>query len=123
MKKSKWILIGVAVLIAVFAVGVLVRAQIPSQATIAITGKAGQHFSGIIHADGIASPMSGIVPTNFIVTGGSVECRFQKSQAAGELGVYMGVRSLDMSCSAATSKPGGGVCTFFSFLKCGSYTF
>jgi hypothetical protein len=63
------------------------------------------------------------VPTNFVVGGRSVECRFQKRQAGGALGVYMKVRKLDITCSATTSKSDGGVCAFFSLLKSGSYTF
>jgi len=123
MTKSKKVLIGVTVLIAVFAVGLLTRAQIPSQALITITGQSGQQFTGTIQSDGTAVAVSGILPTNFVVSGRSVECRFQKPETGGELGVYMKVRSLGMSCSVTTSEPTKGVCTFFSFLKCGSYTF
>ena len=123
MKLARKILIGITGLIVVFSLGLIIRAQIPSQAIIAITGQPGQSFSGMIRSDGRTLPVSGIVPTNFAVSGCSVECRFQKPAAGGELGVCLQVRSLGVNCSAVASKQNAGVGTFFSFLKCGSYTF
>jgi hypothetical protein len=126
MKMIKQVFIGIAAFIAVCAVGLCIRALIPSQAAIAITGQPGQVFTGIIRSDGRAFQVSGIVPTNFVVTGRSVECRFQKPKAAGEFGVDMRVRSLGLSCSIFTPKSAtkmSGVCTYFSFLNCGAYSF
>jgi hypothetical protein len=124
MRTKRKIFMGVVLFTAVLAVGVFVWVRQPLQATIAITGQSGLTFTGIIKEDGVVTPVSGIVPTNFVVTGRSVDCRFQKQQVEGALGIYTTGKRPQIICSAATSNSHGGVCAFFhSMLNDGSYTF
>ena len=92
MKTKREILIGIILLIAVFGVGLFVWAQQPHQVTVAITGQAGLPFIGFIKADGAEMSVSGVVPTNYVVTARSVDCRFEKQQVQGKLAVCIKMR-------------------------------
>jgi hypothetical protein len=123
MKTRRKILIGIISLIAVFGVGLFVWAQQPTQFAIAVTGQSGLAFTGVIKADGAVMSVSGVVPMNYVVTGRSVDCRFQKQQVGGALGVCLRMGRLNGTCSVTTSKSGRGVCAFLSLHKGVCYTF
>jgi len=123
MKTRRKILVGIISLIAVFGVGVFVWAQQPSQVTIAVTGQSGLAFAGVIKTDSAVMSVSGVVPANYVITGRSVDCRFQKQQIAGALGVYMKMKRLGGACTATTSESGKGVCAFLSLHRSSCYTF
>jgi hypothetical protein len=117
------ILVGIISFMAVFGVGLFVWAQQPSQFTIAVTGQSGLAFTGVIKTDSTVLSVSGLVPANYVVTGRSVDCRFQKQQAGGALGVCLRMKHLDGTCAVATSESGRGVCAFLSLHRGGCYTF
>ena len=123
MKTSRKILIGISSLMAVLGVGLLVWARQPSQFTITVNGQSGLAFAGVIKADGAVLPVSGVVPANYVVTGRSVDCRFQKQRVGGALGVCLRMKHLDGTCAVATSESGRGVCAFLSLHRGGCYTF
>lgn len=123
MKTKRKILIGIVLLIAVLGVGLVVWAQQPSQVTVTITGQSGLAFTGVIKADGVEMSVSGVVPTNYVVTARSVDCRLQKQQVGGALGVCMKMTRLGGTCSLTTSESGRGVCAFLSLHKANCYTY
>jgi len=114
MKTSRKILAGIISIIAVFAVGLLVWAGQPTQFTIAVTGQPGLAFTGVIKADGAARSVSGVVPANYVFTGRSVDCRFQKLHAGGALGVCLRMSCLNGTCAVTTPATGSVVCAFLS---------
>lgn len=109
MKTTKRILIGIVLLIAVFIVGVFIRGQMPTRFTIAVTGKSGLPFSGVIKADGVVMSVSGVVPTNFVATGRSLDCRFEKQPDAGVLGVCVTMSYLNGASAVTSSESDKGV--------------
>jgi hypothetical protein len=123
MKTSKKILIGIMALIAVFAIGLFVWAQSPTRFTIAVTGQPGLPFTGVIKANGVVMSVSGVVPANYVVTGRSVDCRFQKQQIGGALGVCLRMGYLHGTCSVTARESGKGVYAFLSLHKGVCYTF
>jgi len=123
MKAGKKILIGILSLIVIFGVGLFVWAQQPTPFTIAVTGQPGLAFTGVIKADGAAMPVSGVVPTNYVVTGRSVDCRFRKQQVGGALGVCVRMRYLNGTCSITAPETGEGVCAFLSLHNADCHTF
>ena len=123
MTTTRKILIGIISLIAVFAVGLFIWAQQPTQFTIAVTGQSGLAFTGVIKADGAAMSVSGVVPMNYVVTGRSVDCRFQKQQVGGALGVCVKMRNLNGTCLVTTPETGKGVCAFLSLHEANCHTF
>lgn len=110
-------------LIAIFGVGLFVWAQQPTQFTVAVTGQSGLAFAGVIKADGGAMSVSGVVPTNYVVTARSVNCRFQKQQVGGALGVCLRMKRSGGTCSVKTSESGRGVRAFLSLHNSGCSTF
>jgi len=122
MKTTRKILIGIISLIAVFAVGLLIWAQQPTQFTIAVTGQSGLAFTGVVKVDGAAMTVSGVVPMNYVVTGRSVDCRFQRQQSGGTLGVCVRMKYLNGTCSITTPETGKGVCAFLSLHKANCHT-
>src|SRR5271163_1558511 len=102
MKTGRKILAGIFSLIVVFGVGLFVWGQQPTQFTITVTGQSGLAFTGVIKADGAVMSVSGVVPTNYVVTGRLVDCRFQKQQAGGALGVRVRMRYLNGTCCVTT---------------------
>jgi hypothetical protein len=120
--KSK-IVIGILSLIIVFGVGLFVWAQQPSQVTVAITGKSGLAFTGVIKADGAEMSMSGVVPTNYVVTACFVDCRFEKQQVRGQLSVCLKMSRLGGTCAVSTSELGRGVSALLSLhdARCNSF--
>lgn len=126
------ILAGATALIAVLGVGLAglfvwrqwpVLAHRPTQFTITVTGQSGLPFTGNIKVDGNMMSVSGVAPTNYIVIGRSVDCRLQKQQAAGELGVCVRMRYLNGTCSITTPESGKGVGLFLSLHNGSCYTF
>ena len=97
---------------AVFGVGLFVWAQLPTQFTIAVTGQPGLAFTGVIKANGSVTSVSGVVPMKYVVTGRAVDCRFEKQQAGGVLGVRVRMQYLNGTCSVTTSDTGKGVSAF-----------
>lgn len=100
-----------------------VLAHRPTQFTVAVTGQSGLPFTGNIKVDGNVISVSGVAPTNYIVIGRSVDCRLQKEQAAGELGVCVKMKYLDGTCSVTTPKSGKGVGASLSLHSGSCYTF
>jgi hypothetical protein len=124
MKTKSKILIGIISLIVVFGVGLFVWEQQPSQFTVAITGQSGSAFTGVIKADGAEMSVSGVVPTNYVVTARSVDCRFEKQQGGGRLDLYLKRMSLwGGTCSIGTSDLGRGVSALMSLHNAGSSSF
>ena len=114
MKTKSKIVIGIVSLITVFGVGLFIWEEQPCQVIVAITGQSGLPFTGIIKADGAEMPVSGVVPTNFVVTARSVDCRFEKQQAGGKLGVSLKMSYLGGTCSVNTYDLGRGVTALLS---------
>jgi hypothetical protein len=114
MKTKSKIVIGILSLIVVFGVGLFVWARQPSQVTVAITGQSGLAFTGVIKADGAEMSVSGVVPTNYVVTARSVDCRFEKQQVGGRLGVCLKMSRLGGTCAVSSSELGRGVSALLS---------
>jgi hypothetical protein len=89
MKTNSKIVIGVLSLIAIVGIGLFVWWLQPCQVTVAITGHSGLAFTGVIKADGREMSVSGVVPTNYVIAARSVDCRFEKQQDGGQLGVCL----------------------------------
>jgi hypothetical protein len=123
MKTRGKILVGVISVMAVFVAGLIVWAQQPSQVKIAITGHPGLAFTGVIKTDGALMPVSGVVPTNYVVIARSVDCRFRKQQTGGALGVNMKMTRLGGTCTVTTSESGKGVSAFLSLHSARCNTF
>ena len=123
MKMKGKVIIVVISLMAVFMAGLIVWARQPSQVKIAITGHPGLAFTGVIKTDGALISVSGVVPTNYVVTARSVNCRFQKEQAGGTLGVNMKMIRLGGTCTVTTSESGKGVSAFLSLNSARCNTF
>jgi hypothetical protein len=123
MITRKKMFIGALSLIVILGIGFFVWIQQPTQFTIAVTGQSGLAFAGYIKVDGDAVPVSGVVPANYVVTGRSVDCRFQKQQAGGALGVCLRMGRLNGTCSVTSPGLGRGVCAILSLHKGGCYTF
>jgi hypothetical protein len=131
-KAIRKMLAGVTALIVVFGIGLVglfvwrqwpVLAHQPTQFTVAVTGQPGLPFTGVIKADGNVMSVSGIAPTNYVVIGRSVDCRFQKQQTGGALGVCLRMKYLNGTCTVTTSKSGKGVGAFLSLHNGSCYTF
>jgi hypothetical protein len=132
LKTIRKILARLTALIVVFGVGLVglfvwrawpVLAHRPTQFTVAVTGQSGLPFTGVIKADGNVMSVSGIAPTNYVIMGRSVDCRFQKRQAGGVLGVCLRMKYLNGTCAVTTSKSGRGVGAFLSLHNGSCYTF
>ena len=123
MKTKRKILIGSISLITVIVAALFVWAQLPTQFTIAVTGQPGLAFTGVIKVDGTVMPVSGVVPANYVVTGRSVDSRFQRQQAGGALGVCLRMRYLNGTCRVTTPETGKGVWAFLSRHKAECHTF
>ncbi len=65
----------------------------------------------VTFTDGVEVQVTGVLPTDFAVSGRNVECRFRKTQAEGELSINI-VMPDSSSGSATTSQPQGGVRAF-----------
>ena len=109
MKTKTKIVISIISLIVVFGVGLFIWEEQPRQVTVAITGQSGLSFAGVIKADGAEMYVSGVVPTNYVVTARSVDCRFEKQRVGGKLGVCLTMSRLGGTCSVSTSDLGRGV--------------
>jgi hypothetical protein len=126
MKTTRKIFIGIISiisLIAVVGIGLFIWGQLPTQFTIAVTGQSGLAFTGVVKVDGAVRSVSGVVPMNYVVTGRSVDCRFQKQQAGGTLGVCVRMKYLNGTCSVTTPETGRGVCAFLSLHQGECHTF
>jgi hypothetical protein len=123
MKTTRKILIGIISFMAVFAVGLFIWAQQPTQFTIAVTGQSGLPFTGVVKVDGAVMSVSGVVPMNYFVIGRSVDCRFQRQQVGGALGLCVRMKYLNGTCSVTTPETGKGVCAFLSLHKADCRTF
>jgi hypothetical protein len=109
MKTKSKNLIGIILIVAAFGVGWFAWTQQPSEVTVSITGRSGLAFAGVIKADGAVRSVSGIVPTNYMVSARLVECRLEKQQDRGKLGVAMKMKRLGGACVVSTSESGRGV--------------
>lgn len=118
-------LIAIIALIGVLGLGLFIWGQQPTQFTIAVTGQSGLAFTGTIKTgSGTVMPVSGVVPTNYVVTGRSVGCLFEKQKAKGPLGVCVRMsRFGNGTCTVTTSEMGKGVCANLSLHKANCYTF
>ena len=123
MKTKSKIVIGIFSLIVVFGVGLFVWEQQPSQVTVAITGQSELLFTGVIKADGAEMSVSGVVPTNYVVTARSVDCRLEKQQVRGQLGVCLKMSRLGGTCSVSTSELGRGVTALLNLHDAGCSSF
>jgi hypothetical protein len=132
MKTMRKILASATALIAIFGVGLAglfvweqwpVLAHRPTQFTIAVTGQSGLPFTGDIKVDGSVMSVSGVTPTNYVVIGRSVDCRLQKQQVGGPLGVCLRMRYLNGTCSVTTPESGTGVGASLSLHNGSCYTF
>jgi hypothetical protein len=127
MKTRTKILIGITALVAVFGVGMfvwVVWAHQPTQRfTIAVTGQSGLAFAGVIKADGAATSVSGVVPTNYVFTARSVGCRFEKQRVGGALRVCLRMEPSGGVCSVTASESARGVRAFLSVHNGSSSTF
>jgi len=83
----------------------------PQRATVKLTGPSGMAFTGAIISDGVEVQVTGVLPTDFAVSGSNVECHFRKTQAEGKLSIDL-VMPDSSSGSATTSQPQGGVRAF-----------
>jgi len=127
MKTRKKILIRIlsltAVLVVGLFVGLFVWGQLPTQFTIAVTGQPGLAFNGVIKANGAVMSVSGVVPTNYVVTARSVDCRFQKQGVGGEIGVCVRMKYLNGTCMVTAPEAGSGVAAFVSLHSGNCHTF
>ena len=132
MKPMKKMLIGITALAGVFAAGLValfVYEQWPAltgrpmRFTIAVSGQSGLPFTGVIKAGADVMTVSGVAPTNYIVTGHAVDCRFEKQQSEGALGVCLRSEYLNGTVSVTTSESGKGVGATLGLHNGSSYTF
>ncbi len=132
IKTMRKMLVGVAALAVVFAVGLAglfvwaqwpVLARQPTRFTIAVSGQSGLPFTGVIKVDASAMSVSGVAPTNYVVIGRAVDCRFQKQQADGVLGVCLRMNYLNGTDSVTSSKSGRGVGASMSLHNGSCYSF
>jgi hypothetical protein len=114
MKTKNKIVLFVLLLIAFFGVALFVWAQQPAQTTVAITGQPGLAFTGVIKTDTAEMSVSGVVPTNYVVSARSVDCRFEKQRGGGQLGICLKMSRLGGTCAVSTSDSGRGVSAFLS---------
>jgi hypothetical protein len=123
MKTKAKTVIAIFSLIIVLGVGLFIWAEMPRQVTIAVTGQPGMPFAGVIKADGTAISVAGVVPTNYVVTARSIDCRLEKQQTDGKLAVRLTMSCPGGVCSVSTSDMGRGVTALLSLHDVGCSAF
>lgn len=89
-KLSLVILISVIAMIAAWLY--LSPRSAPRTATITVIKLAGTQslmFKGTIKTNGVEVAVSGTLPAEFTLLGGSVDCSFQKAQPEGDIGIHV----------------------------------